>query len=136
MCDSCVSIFLAKVIGVFLFLISLGMLIHQQRHVKLMNEFLGSPSLVNFSGVIGIILGLLIVGFHNVWVSGWPVLITLIGWLILFQGVWRIFFPDSYARTIKNMMTDVGYIIWSWIWLLIGIFLIWLGFSDYHAIGN
>lgn len=129
MCDSCISMFLAKVIGVFLFLISLAMLVHQQRHKKLMNDFLGNHSLLNFSGVVGILLGLLILGCHNVWVSDWPVLITLIGWLTLLQGVWRIFFPESFSKSMKDLMNGSGYVIWAWVWLLIGLYLIWVGYS-------
>ncbi len=129
MCDSCISIFLAKVIGVFLFLVSLAMLLHQARHKKLMSDFLADHSLLNFSGVIAIILGLLILGCHNVWVSDWPLLVTLIGWIVLLLGVWRIFFPDSYSKTMRDMMTHTGYLIWSWVWLLIGLFLIWVGFT-------
>lgn len=129
MCDSCISIFLAKVIGVFLFLVCLAMLVHQQRHKKLMSDFLANHSLLNFSGVIGIILGLLILCCHNVWVSDWPLLITLIGWIVLLQGVWRIFFPDSYSKTMRDMMTHTGYLIWAWVWLLIGLYLIWVGYT-------
>ncbi len=128
MCNSCISLFLAKVIGVFIFLISLGMLVHPQRHKKLMADFLSTPSLVNFSGAVGIILGLLILGFHNAWVSDWCVLITLIGWIVLLQGIWRIFFPDSYTKAMKDLMNSTGYLIWSWVWLLLGLYLIWIGF--------
>jgi len=129
MCDSCISVFLAKVMGIFLFLVSLGMLVHQQRYKRLMHDFLSNSSLVNFSGCVGLILGLLVLGCHNVWVSDWPVLVTIIGWIVLLQGVMRIFFPDAYSKMVKELMNGTGYQVWSWVWLLIGLYLVWVGFS-------
>lgn len=125
----CSSIFLAQVIGCFVFLVSLAMLVHQQRVKKTMQDFLGSHTMVAFSGNLSILLGLLVVLSHNVWVSDWPVLITLIGWFVLLQGLMRVFFPDSFAKMMKDLMAKSGYTFVTWVWLLIGLYLIWVGFS-------
>lgn len=129
MCNSCISVFLAQVLGVLFFLVSLAMLLHQQRFKKIMSDFLSDAPLVNFTGALSILFGMLILACHNVWVADWPVLITLIGWFVLLQGALRVFFPDSFAKMTKDMLTKQTYLIWSWIWLLIGLYLIWVGFS-------
>lgn len=41
---------------------------------------------VRFNGVISLMIGGLIVAFHNVW-SGPPVLLTIIGWVLLLESV-------------------------------------------------
>jgi uncharacterized membrane protein YczE len=109
---------------------SLAMLVHQQRFKKTAHEFLGTPALVAMSGWISLMIGLLIVVSHNVWVGEWPVVITIVGWLVLLQGLMRIFFPDSFVKMMKDMMAKTGYLLMSWIWLLVGIYLIWAGFSN------
>lgn len=130
MCNSCISIFLAQVVGLYVFFMSLAMLVHHQRFKKIMNEFLGHAPSLTLTGGLGLILGLLILSCHNVWVSDWPVLITLIGWLVLIQALMRLFFPDSFVKMSKDLMKGSGYSIWCWIWLLLGIYLVWVGFSS------
>ena len=94
-----------------------------------MNEFVQNHALVVFSGGVSIVVGLLIVLSHNIWVAEWPVLITLVGWLMLLQGVMRVFFPDSFAKCMKDLMHKTGYLLMSWIGLIVGIYLVWIGFK-------
>lgn len=126
----CLSIFLAQIIGCFLFLVSLAMLVHHARFKKQMNDFLANHAMVAFSGNLSLLLGLLIVVSHNIWISEWPVLITIIGWIVLLQGLARIYFPEAFVKTMKDLMSKTGYTLWCWIWLLVGVYLIWAGFSQ------
>jgi hypothetical protein len=126
----CLSIFLAQVIGVYLFLTALAMLVHQQRFKKTKMDFLGNPTLITLSGGVCLAVGLLIVVDHNVWVPEWPVLITLIGWILVLQGLMRLFFPDAFVKMTKDLMGKVVYTLMCWIWLFVGVYLIWAGFSQ------
>ena len=129
MCCSQLSIFLAQVVGLYLFLIGLAMLVHQARFKKTMTETLGNHSLVTLSGTMSLVIGLLLVISHNMWISAWPVVITIVGWIILLQAVMRIFFPDVFIKIMKDLMAKSGYLLLSWIWVIVGIYLIWAGFS-------
>lgn len=124
----CYSTFLAQVIGLYLFLMSLAALMNLDRCKKITAHFLSDQPLMMFSGAIAMIIGLLIVVTHNVWVSDWPLLITLIGWLALLQGIFRVFFPGAYTRLCQNLEAKLGYVLLNWAWLLIGLYLIWVGF--------
>lgn len=56
------------------------------------------PDTVGFvymNGTLLLVAGLAIVRLHNRWVSGWPVLGTLIGWLFTLGGLSRMLFPQS-----------------------------------------
>lgn len=125
----CLSIFLAQVIGTFVFLTSLAMLVHPQQSKKVIHDFLGTNTMVAFSGNLGLLLGLLIVISHNIWISEWPVLITLIGWIVLLQAVMRIFFPEAFVKTMKDLMSKTGYTLVCWVCLIVGVYLMWAGFS-------
>lgn len=126
----CLSIFLAQVIGCYSVLVALAMLVHQVRFKKTMNEFVGSHPLIVLTGGLSIIFGLLIVVSHNIWVAMWPVLITIIGWLLLLQGILRILWPEHFAKIVKDLTAKNGYLIISWVWLIVGAYLAWVGFTE------
>ena len=91
------SVFLAKLIGPFAFLLGLAMLVNRARFHKLASEILASPALIFITGVVTFPAGLAIVLVHNRWALAWPLLITLLGWLALISGAIRILHPEPAA---------------------------------------
>lgn len=126
----CLSIFLAQVIGCYLFLVSLAMLVQQQRFKKLIGDFLSHATLIGISSSICLATGLLIVVSHNIWLNDWPVVVTLVGWFVLLQGIMRLFFPDAFVKMMKDSLARVPYMVVCWVRLLVGLYLIWAGFSQ------
>lgn len=126
----CLSIYLAQVIGLYLFLMSLAMLVHQQRFKKTMSDLHANMMLICLTGGLMLIAGLLIIVDHNIWMPDWPVLITIIGWILVLQGLMRLFVPDAYIKMSKDMQGKVVYTLGCWVRLFIGIYLIWAGFSQ------
>jgi hypothetical protein len=126
----CLSVFLSIVIGMYLFLISLSVLLQEQRYKKLLVEFYNNHPLLNFTGVIGILLGLLVIVGHNMWVADWPVLITIIGWIVLLQGICRVFAPVQYVKKMKELQTKKAYDLMVWVWLVVGIYMVWAGIAN------
>lgn len=49
---------------------------------------------VYLNGALLFIAGLAIVRAHNLWVRGWPVLVTFTGWFVMLLGLFRMFFPE------------------------------------------
>ncbi len=45
-----------------------------------------------------LVVGLVVVLNHNVWVRGWPVVITIYGWGGILKGIWMLVFPNSAAK--------------------------------------
>jgi hypothetical protein len=52
------------------------------------------PPNTYLNGILLFIAGLAIIRVHNIW-RGWPVLLTLAGWLYLIFGLFRVFFPRA-----------------------------------------
>ncbi len=126
----CLSYFFAQVLGCYLFLICLAMLVHQVRFKRLVHELASDTGMIIFSGACTLAVGLILVISHNIWVAMWPVLITLIGWFMIFHGLFRVFWPEHFSKLIKDMATKNGFLIWTWVWLIIGLYLIWVGFGQ------
>jgi hypothetical protein len=41
-----------------------------------------------------LVLGLTVVTLHNVWVADWPVVITVVGWIMVLKSVAFLFLPQ------------------------------------------
>ena len=125
-----ISVFLAKVLGLYFVLSSIALLIFKDRFKKIFKDVISTPFLINFTGFMGMIFGLLIVVSHNYWVDNWPTLITLIGWFILLQGIFRVYFPKHFIEWNKKLAQSNSAFVWlGWIFLIIGAYLTYVGFS-------
>src|SRR5450631_1252900 len=82
------SIYLAKLMGPIYLVVAIGMLLDREQFRAVAKEFATSPGLFYLSGIIALIIGGLIVILNNVW-SGWPIVITLVGWAAIAKGVAR-----------------------------------------------
>jgi hypothetical protein len=50
---------------------------------------------VYLNGTVLFVAGLAIVQAHNRWVRGWPVLVTLAGWILGLGGLYRMALPQA-----------------------------------------
>lgn len=124
-----ISIFLAKIIGWYFIIMSLFTLIKPQFVKTLMSDILTRNSLLFFTAIVTLILGIILVVSHNIWIWGWPVIITLISWLVLISGITRLFFPDTVKKTWQCWIHHPNYLmIATVISLLIGIYLIYIAY--------
>ncbi|MCC5014783.1 MULTISPECIES: hypothetical protein [Legionella] len=120
------TLFLARVIGWYFVIISLYMLFCQQALKAIIVDILGQRALMFFIALLTVVLGLLLVISHNVWVMGWPVIITLIAWLVLVGGVFRLINPDLLTKVAQWWLRNPAYlVIAAIIYLLIGLYLLY-----------
>jgi hypothetical protein len=92
------SLYLAKLIGPMLLVIGIGMLINRDGYRDMAREFLGSRALIYLAGIFAFVPGLAMVLAHNIWVADWRIVITILGWLALVGGAFRILFPQEVTR--------------------------------------
>ena len=57
---------------------------------------------VYLNGTLLFVAGLAIVGAHNHWTRGWPVLVTLVGWFAMLGGLGRMVAPVSAQQAGQN----------------------------------
>jgi hypothetical protein len=102
------SLFLARLLGPILLTISAALLINPVNMREMATDFLEHRGLIFLAGILTLLGGLAIVLTHNVWVLGWPVVITIFGWLSVIGGIFRVVFPDSVKSIGQSMLAKPG----------------------------
>jgi len=92
------SIFLAKLMGPVFLAMGAGMLLNGAIFHPMAEQYLSSYAFIYISGLLALPLGIAILLAHNVWAPDWRVLITLLGWVMMIGGVFRIVYPQLVQR--------------------------------------
>ncbi|MBL7479203.1 hypothetical protein [Legionella bononiensis] len=119
------TLFLATVIGWYLVIVSLYSLFQYEQLKANAAEIMGQRGVFFVLAIITLILGLLMVTSHNIWVTGWPVVITVISWMVLISGIIRMFCPDTANKMRQSFMDNpIKMKIAAVVFLLLGLFLL------------
>lgn len=84
---------------------------------EMLVEAYRNPLTVVLSGFVIFVAGIAIVRAHHQWVKGWPVLVTLIGWLAIIGGLARILFPielinfAAHVTDIHGILPTAGFVL-------------------------
>lgn len=84
---------IAALLGPTLVISALMVLLNLGAMPAMIEELTRSPMTIVLAGYAAFAPGLAIVYFHNRWAAGWPLLITVFGWLSVVVGIARIVFP-------------------------------------------
>ena len=125
------SILLAKIIGPTLAAIGASIVLNATQFREVAQDIMRSPGLVFVIGHIALPAGIATVLVHNVWVAGWPVIVTILGWLAIVGGTIRILAPQRASAAGREALTNPRtLIIAGCVWLLIGLTLSYFGFAN------
>ena len=122
------TMILAKIYGIVFIAVGLGMLINAKYYRKNIDDFMKSPGLMYLGGAIALVVGFLIVTYHNLWVKDWRVLITLFGWIGLIKGVMFLVFPKKAMELSSSMLKQKNFTTWGAITLILGLIVGYFGF--------
>lgn len=123
------SLFLAKIIGPTFAVIGASILLNARGFQEIAAEFMRNPALVFLVGHIALPAGIATVLVHNVWVAGWPVIITIFGWLAIVGGALRILAPQRATNAGRKLLDKPHVLtIAGAFWLIIGAILCFFGY--------
>ncbi|MCW8418882.1 hypothetical protein OQJ18_03350 [Fluoribacter dumoffii] len=124
-----ISVFLAKAMGLYFLIISISVLINKNRMPSVVSELMKNPALQFLMGLNILIIGLLLILTHNIWVSSWQVLITIIAWAVFIKGVLNVAFPNLAQRMTKPFLQSQSIPYFAiLINFLLGLYLCYYGF--------
>ncbi len=99
---------IAKMTSVIYLAASVGAFFSADYYRKMADDLFSNAGLTYLAGFITVIIGLLIVIYHNRWAKNWTVLITILGWLALLKGIFLIAFPPISSRSIRAPLYGFG----------------------------
>jgi hypothetical protein len=109
------TVFLGKLIGLYLIAISIGMFVSRHRTLATLDEMARSGPWMLFSGMVATAAGLATVLAHNVWSGGaLTVAVTLSGWAALVKGLALLIVPPS---TMASAYKSAGFERYFYIWI-------------------
>ena len=129
------SITLGKVIGVFLVIFGLSLLVRHSGWQDRLEEVRKNPALYKVGALLELLVGLVIIFFHPVWVIGWEVIITIVGWLLVLEAVICLFVSaDTIGGWLKKVNRISWYVVVGVVSLILGLYIIWEAFGLAGAI--
>ena len=120
-----ISIFVAQVLTLYILAVGVGMATGKLSIAKMADEIGKSNGIALIAGFVTLVLGALLVQYHNIWVKDWTVLITILGWGMLLKGFLLIAYPaylSIFRGLYKNMKSSFGYVLIV-VGLILGYFL-------------
>lgn len=122
--------FLYQMFGFYSVIVGLAYVFKRDFFRQAIENYYQNPGLILFTGILTLILGLLIVLNFNVWELGPSGLVTLLGWLMLYKGLMRIFAPFSGKDFALKLISGTGAYVTGGISIALGVWLLWAGFAQ------
>ena len=126
------SVFLAKLIGIYLLIVSTIWFFRKHQVTSSIKELVSSSGTLAISAEISLIFGLVIVIDHSIWEVNWRGLITVLGYLMIMKGIVRYAFPNQ-VKVLASKMLNSGGVCSVFVALfVIGLYLTYCGFRYSH----
>ncbi len=120
---------IAGLAGPMFIAIAASLLLNRKAFLDLAVQMSQEMGLIFLSGILLFLAGIAIVRAHNVWSGGWPVIITMLGWLAIVGGLTRILFFRHAAAIAGSIVQKPGLILGAaTVMLLLGVFLTLKGY--------
>jgi hypothetical protein len=115
---------IAGLMGPTLVAIAGAMLLNFTSLPEMAEQISRDPGVIFLSGILLFVAGVAIVRAHNIWTGGWPVLVTVLGWLAILSGLVRMLLPIRLAElAVAFAQKPSGVIAGAAVLLVLGAFL-------------
>jgi hypothetical protein len=99
-------VYIARLAGPVLVVIGIGVLLN----LVLIAEAVRSPMLIYIAGLLALTGGLAMLNAYRAWTADWRVVVTVLGWLMVIGGVFRIARPRLTAAVYSGSVVGGGYL--------------------------
>ena len=121
-----ISSAIAEALGIFFVVMGAAMVVNGKETAAVIEEAGQNKGFLWMWGLIALMVGAVIVSFNNLWTSGLPLVITILGWLALIKGAFILIFPGATA----SLYRKVGH---SGLIVFAGIVALVIGFALLYA---
>lgn len=124
------TIFLAKLIGLFTLIFSVALVLRHEFFIATVTALMHDHVILLIFGMIALVSGLAMVLAHNRWSGGAPtVVVTLLGWVFLVRGLLLLFLPSDFLEAFFAALRFENYFyLYAAIPFALGLYLTVVGF--------
>ena len=127
---SIISLILGRVVGIFLVIWAIFLIVRKKDCVFMVDKLKDNPTALYVIALAMLPIALTIVIIHPVWLIGWPIFITIIGYSIVLSSLIYLFSPrKAILQLIEHLNKPASYIIHGIVSLIIGIYLVIMSFG-------
>ncbi len=123
------SIFLAKLIGIYMLIVALIALLRRAQFESALRSMIASEGVLAISGLWSLVLGIAILVGHPIWELNWRGLVTLFGVLAILQGIVRVGFTSYIQQKFASAKIDRVYWVIITVLIIVGAYLTYSGFK-------
>lgn len=118
------TIFLAQMLGLSFTVMGLSMIFNKKWTSGAIESIFNNPGLVWLTGLVTLFLGAAMVALNNLWTSGLPLFITVLGWLTVVKGAFILVCPNLSASFYKKMNKGNIFVLGGVVCLILGFILL------------
>ena len=119
------TVIIAQILGIFFVVFGISMVFNSKGIKAAIEASLENKGILFVWGIVAVLTSAFIIALNNIWTSGMPLLVTILGWLALIKGVFILLFPNAavslYRKFNKSgLLVFVGVVV-----LIIGLVLLY-----------
>ena len=120
----------AFLLALYMLSAGIGLLTDSETFAGVLDDFIDSPALTYLAAIMAFALGGTIVFLHNLWNTPLEIIVSLIGWAALIEGILMLGFRRPFFTLVGAIPLNEGFMKAYGIFvLLLGAALMWLIFS-------
>jgi hypothetical protein len=119
---------IARIASVVYLSAALGAVFTRDYYRRLADDLFKNAALTYLSGFTAVVLGFLIVNYHNIWRKDWTLLVTILGWLAVLKGILMIAFPKLVQNYSRSILEGKGLQFFPYVATIVGLLFGYLGF--------
>lgn len=124
-----ISIFLAKVFGLYLIIICVAVFSKRREIVQAISYTENNSFIVYITGAFLTLFGIVLINLHNIWTADYRGVITFLAWATLFKGLSRFYFGIRIFDIARSVFNSTWFSFVLALFLLVGIWLTGIGFG-------
>lgn len=121
--------YLAQLMGPVLFIVGLSFALNGQDLLAWFKKLDKAGHSLFLQGIVETTVGLAIITAHNYWVTPAEIIISFMGWAMLFEGTLALITSKTTVKKmVRNWAKPDFMVIWAFISLVLGAYLTWVGY--------
>jgi drug/metabolite transporter (DMT)-like permease len=111
-----ISVVLAQIGGIFFVVIGVAMAVSSKAIASALEESVEHKGMMLMWGILALLIGAVVIVLNNIWTTGLPLLVTILGWLALLKGTFILLAPAAATSLYKKfgksgMVVFVGVVV-------------------------